>query len=505
MKIVVIGSGMAGLTVAAYLSRAGHTVTVFEQYHQIGGVTATIRESGYGWDIGPLLLDGFGPGDMGTRILRELGVLERLGTIQGDRGIVFPDFDLWKPVDYRGPYWRRERLRELFPDESDGLDRYYEFYDRFCALIALARKAEHGGISSLITRLKMWNAYRRFKEWEDWSAEAVTDYFFQSPRLKAVFTAILADMVVKPSEFMGLGVPLFNIETAFDKRIPVDLYSTGPGPAYRYIAGGCGNLVAAVAGALKESGGRIFTNAAVKRISIERKKTGVHLEDGHFEEADLVLATGGARETFYNLIGRELISDAYARRIDDQVPMESVLMVQLGIDFDPARYQQAALCYYYGTYDIESGVQRCRDGAYHEGKDGFLIYIPSYHSPELAPEGCHSVTVYTIAPNKLDTGSWSERREWLADKLIKAAERYMPGLSTAKVRIILTPEDFQKRTHQHHHSFGGVAPIMGKKNPTYRTPIRNLWFLGSQSESCGGVLGVMMGARKVARLIDRRS
>lgn len=62
MKSIVIGSGMSGLTAAAYLAQAGHQVTVYEQFPTIGGVTATLRESGYGWDLGPLLLDNFGPG-----------------------------------------------------------------------------------------------------------------------------------------------------------------------------------------------------------------------------------------------------------------------------------------------------------------------------------------------------------------------------------------------------------------------------------------------------------
>ncbi len=46
MRVIVIGSGMAGLTAAAYLSRAGHQVIVYEQFSEIGGVTATLRKDG---------------------------------------------------------------------------------------------------------------------------------------------------------------------------------------------------------------------------------------------------------------------------------------------------------------------------------------------------------------------------------------------------------------------------------------------------------------------------
>ena len=142
MRTVVIGSGMSGLTTAAYLSQAGYAVTVFEQFPQIGGVTATLRREGYGWDLGPLLLEGFGPGELADEILTELGVSDRVRTVREDRGICFPDFAIWKPERYQGPYWRRERLKALFPGEEEGLDRYYGFYDQMMDLMALARRSE---------------------------------------------------------------------------------------------------------------------------------------------------------------------------------------------------------------------------------------------------------------------------------------------------------------------------------------------------------------------------
>jgi prolycopene isomerase len=184
--------------------------------------------------------------------------------------------------------------------------------------------------------------------------------------------------------------------------------------------------------------------------------------------------------------------------------MESVLMVHVGIDLDPTPYQPAALCYYYNTYEVEGSVSRCQSGEYHEGRDGFLVYVPSLHSPELAPPGHHAVTIYTIAPNHLREGTWTDRREELADKLLAEAERVLPGLREhVRVQVILTPDDWRVRTHQVHHSFGGAAPVMGKEGVPHRTPVRGLWFIGSQSESRGGVAGVIAGARKAINMIKQ--
>jgi phytoene dehydrogenase-like protein len=241
----------------------------------------------------------------------------------------------------------------------------------------------------------------------------------------------------------------------------------------------------------------------VQRIVVENgRATGVELADGKIEPADLVLASGGMKEVFFDLVGREHLPAELIAQIESNRLMESVLMVQLGIDFDPTPYQPAALCYYYKTQDLENAVRRLRAGDYHEGKEGFLIYVPSLHSPSLAPAGKHAVTIYTVAPDTLAEGTWSKRKEELADKLVAEAEAHVPGLREhTQTRLILTPEDFRRRTHQKHHSFGGVPPVIGNRPPAHKTPIAGLWFIGAQSESTGGVLNVMVGARKVAKRI----
>jgi phytoene dehydrogenase-like protein len=185
------------------------------------------------------------------------------------------------------------------------------------------------------------------------------------------------------------------------------------------------------------------------------------------------------------------------KNVEGLVHMESVLMVHIGIDFDPTPHQRAALCYYYGTYDIEEAVDRCRSGDYHEGEEGFLIYVPSLHSPEMAPPGHHAITVYTIAPYILSKGDWASRREELADKLLIEAEKIIPGLrERSKTEVIMTPLDFKSRIFVEKHSFGGLAPIMNQQNPPHHTPIEGLWYVGAQSESGGGVAGVVAGTRK---------
>ena len=504
MRVVVIGSGMAGLTAAAYLARDGHAVTLFEQFPTLGGVTATLRQDGFGWDLGPLLLEGFGPGEPAARALVELGVAGQVQLLRDDRALTFPDFRLRRPKDYAGPYWRREALKGLFPEDADGLDRYYRLYDRVMDLLALKRQIESAdGPQALALKARVAFEYALLRPMAAWSAQRLLEHLFVRPELRAVFAGILADFVVRPSEFPALGIPAVNVETAFDRRIPLEGSSAGPHPSYHYILGGVGMLVAALAGEIRRNGGELYTGAPVRRVRVARGRvTGVEVEGAGPVTADLVVASGGAEELFYGLVGVRHLPTDLIETVEQIARMQSVFMVHLGIDFDPRPHQPEALCYHYGTYDIEGGVERCQAGVYHEGREGFVIYVPSRHSPELAPAGCHAVTVYTIAPDRLAEGSWADRREMLAARLVEHAERVIPGLDAhARTRVVLTPEDFRQRTHLARHSFGGLAPVIGRARPPHRTPIEGLWFVGAQSESAGGVSAVIDGARTVAAAI----
>jgi prolycopene isomerase len=504
MKIVVIGAGAAGLTTGAALAKAGHEVTILDHNEQPGGVISGWQKNGFRWDLGQLLVEGLGKDEPTGEILVALGIFDEVKTIRDDRRYVFPDFSIDKPQNYAGLIWRMDFLKNIFPEDSVGLDRYWKDYQRFTHLMTIVRKLNHtSGLQLRWLKLQLLLSLLPFLTRQKWSAQRLMESYFKSNKLQAVFISILADFFTPPSQFLGLGVFALNPEPSFDSRMEKQLGKNSDQLYFYSLLGGTRSLVDPLVTCIQQHGGSLRMQTDIVKIQVENGKvSGVRTANGEFIAADIVVASGAANETFLNLVGEEHLPSNFVNEVSELPLMDSVFMVHLGLDYDPAVHTGGVCTYYYGTYDIEAGILEAKQQRYHQGKQGFVVHLPTNHSPEMAPQGFHAMTVYTICPDQLADGDWQSQKDQFADQLIAYAEEHIPQLSAHIVsREIISPVEFREITQCKHHAFGGLAPVMDKHGIAHQTPIEGLWFIGQQSEGGGGLGNVITNAYNTAQTI----
>jgi len=136
------------------------------------------------------------------------------------------------------------------------------------------------------------------------------------------------------------------------------------------------------------------------------------------------------------------------------------------------------------------------------------------HDASLAPEGKHVVTIdVNSQPYNLREGTWDERKEQIADRVIGQLSEHFPNLPGSILhRQVLSPLDLERLIgltggHALHGDMSPdqllfMRPVRGYGD--YRTPLRNLYLCGAGTHPGGGVTGA--NGRNCARevLKDRR-
>jgi len=123
--VIVIGAGLGGLTAGAKLAREGMKVLVIEQHSRPGGCATTFRRGEYTLEVGLHEMDGPGNRDIKNRIFSELEVTGHVEFLPVPEFYRFIRGDLAVTVPHN-PGQAAARLTELFPDDKEGIDSYFE-------------------------------------------------------------------------------------------------------------------------------------------------------------------------------------------------------------------------------------------------------------------------------------------------------------------------------------------------------------------------------------------
>lgn len=472
--VIIVGSGIGGLTCGALLATRGVKVLVLEQHAVVGGFCHSFVRGHrrYRFDAAVHDISGLGPRGPVRYLLRRLGIEDRLEFLRMDHEYILPDVRLRIPRD---PLAFQAALGQRFPQEAEKISAFFreveaiyrEIYQDVELTGGVPRPPED--VDALLEYPKTHPHHVR---WLDKSYQEMLDAYFTDENLKRFFSVLTG----------YIGGPASHVPAALTAIIFGGYYLDG---GY-YPKGGSQVFADALAQVIIEHGGAVRTSALVKRILVEGKKvTGVELARGEIVGAPIVVSNADLKQTFLGLLGSEQLDSAFTRYISGLRMSTTAVSVFLGIDFAP---DLAPLTFYLSDPPL-------------------YLAVPSLVDPSLAPADHHVLSLGTLVPSSRARYLFErpgyrkspEYKAWkaaMAEALIGQAEKILPGLTShVVIKDAATALTFERYALASEGAIYGIDQSpdqMGEYRPHFKTPIRGLYLAGASTFPGAGIEAVVI-------------
>lgn len=509
---IVVGSGIGGLTAAAYLCLSGKRTLVLESHYVAGGMSQVFRrrrgELQYEFDVGVHYVGECGQGGIVHSILHSLGLAEHIKFREldpdGFSTLVFPDFTFRVPTGWDR---YRERLLAQFSHEAEPLGK----------VIDVMRT-----VGEAVQRLKRCKTtlQRLFAEepaFLTWGLRPIVDLFEEykiSQQSRAVILGEQRVYAVPPSRTPGA-----IASGALDHYM---------GGAF-YPVGGGQELAAQLLRVIRANGGELRTCTRVQRIRVQDGRVkGVTLErNGQELDANVVISNADLQRTLLEMVGTDFLGDQTVERLRGYRTACPLFVAYLGLDTPVEHWNVTNTNYHvWNTYDIEGQYERLETGRFLEKPTIMISPVvpkdpnrtgwaaPAHSAVELVAAVPRGFGYWEDDPQSDPDGysrnvTYVKRKEAYIDTLVRVAERVLPGLASAIVwREASTPFTQHRYTGALGGSAYGVEMSTSSFGPLRLGPasdVAGLFLCGAGTPAGPGIANAFRSGVLAAEAVLERS
>lgn len=486
MRVVVIGSGVGGLSAAIRLQQQGHEVTLLEKRDKPGGRAYVYEQDGFVFDGGPtiitapwLIRDLFERSGRRTEDYVTLVPIDPFYNIRfedgsvfhynGDREHILAEIRRFNPADEAGYLKFFAATEKIYRKGFELIDRPFTNFSDMARIVPdLVRLQSYRSVASFVNR------------------------YIKDDRLRQVFS--FHPLLIGGNPFQSTSI--YALIHKLEQESGV-----------WFAMGGTAALVRGLVKLFEEIGGELRLNSEVEEITFDERNgraNGARLKGGETLRADAVVSNGDVAFTYLNLIAPRYRRKYTDRKVENMRYSMSLFVIYFGTD---RRYEDVAHheILMGGRYrGLVSEIFRHRDLP-----EDFSLYLhrPTATDPSLAPPGCDSWYVLSPVPHLGADIDWREAAKPYRDKIIKyLEERYLPGLSRHIVsEHRIDPLHFRETLNSHLGSAFSVEPILTQsawfRPHNVSEDVPNLYFVGAGTHPGAGLPGVMSSGKIVAEMI----
>jgi len=473
---IIIGGGLAGLTCAALLAKAGLRVALFEKNNRLGGYAVSYTVKGHRFDIAIQALGGCSRDGAIFKLISELDAEEEIRFLPCEPARVYY-------FDGSGIPWEQsgfnssliDSLSSRFPELRSVIKECYATWSGILAELEKIALHSSGNVAFGFSKtFPLLARYSGFTVKEFLNEKGIPE------DLQKLMTA-RSGYCMLPAEKLAL-VGFACTEMTYNSGAWM-------------VQGGVERIPRLLTKTIEDCGGTIKRQSRVDSIHTEQGNArGVALKDGSVFKSNRVVMASSVRPSLENMLDdSELLSDRFIRRLAAMRTSGSYYIAYYSV---PSK----AVVGLFPNIEI---MDRGMTSPLPWSPDTFYMLIPSLVDPSAAPAGRHCLCLSIPCP----AGSMMGRqgRRTCRNFLEHAATDQFPQLRGMMTYLFeLAPEHLETISGNPGGSAYGWAQTpaqSGIRRLNMKTPIPGLYLTGHWTMPGGGLAGVITSGQLCAQAI----